>query len=147
MKFLSLLVLLLQAVTALAGDTPKYEPKVVDQWYLAVHTIADAKSIRTAIEAYAIDHNRYPAAKSMDELRPLIEPVYIRTAPMTDAWGTPFIYRGSADGRSFTIASAGSDRKFDESTWSSAGYTMSSKEDLVYQGDTEREWVIQNRCK
>jgi len=147
MRVLFILVAMLNAFSALAGDPPKkYEPTVVDQWYLALHSLADAKSIRTTVEAYAVDHHRYPPAATIEELRPLVEPVYIRTMPMKDAWGTPFIYRVSQDGQSYTIASAGSDRKFDESTWK-PGYTMSSKDDLVYQGDDEREWVIQARCK
>ena len=147
MRFLVLILALLNAASSLAGDPPKtYTPTVVDQWWQSLHTLADAKSIRTAIEAYAVDNNRYPAAANMEELRKLVQPIYIRTMPTEDAWGTPFLYRVSADGKSYTIASAGSDRKFDESTWK-PGYTMSSKEDLVYQGDDEREWVIQDRCK
>src|SRR5215212_11726759 len=111
MRVLFILVAMLNAFSALAGEPPKkYEPTVVDQWYLALHSLADAKSIRTTVEAYAVDHHRYPPAATIEELRPLVEPVYIRTMPMKDAWGTPFIYRVSQDGQSYTIASAGSDR-------------------------------------
>lgn len=147
MRFISILFLLLQTVSSVAGDSPKYERKVVDQWWQAIHTLADAKAIRTTVEAYAIDHQRFPPAKNMEELRKLVEPIYVRTLPMTDAWGTPFEYRVSEDGHSYTIASAGSDRKFDESTWKDAGYTMSSKDDLVYHENQQREWVIQERCQ
>ncbi len=148
MRLLFLLLALLNAASGLAEDPKprKHEPRVVDQWYLAVHTIADANSLRTSVQAYAIDNNHYPLVTNIEELRPLLEPIYIRTMPTKDAWGTPFVYRSVDDGKSFVIASAGSDRKFDESTWG-AGYTMLSKDDLVYQGDSEREWVIQTRCK
>ncbi|HEV3484572.1 MAG TPA: hypothetical protein VG106_04130, partial [Vicinamibacterales bacterium] len=63
-----------------------------------------------------------------------------------DAWGTPFLYRVSADGKTYTIASAGSDKAFDESTWH-AGYSTSSKDDLVYRANLEKEWVIQRICR
>src|SRR5262245_23110438 len=124
MKFLSVLLALFNAAVALAGDPPaaKAAPRIVDQWYLAVHTIADARSLQTCVEAYYLDHRQFPPAATVDELRKLIEPVYIRTTPTKDAWGTPFLYRVSADGQSYVLASAGSDRKFDESTWT-AGYT------------------------
>lgn len=148
MRLLFLLLALLNAASGLADDPKprKYEPRVVDQWYLAVHTIADANSLRTSVQAYAIDNKHYPLVTTIEELRPLLEPVYIRTMPTKDAWGTPFIYRPVDGGKSFVIASAGSDKKFDESAWD-AGYMMSSKDDLVYQGESAREWVIQARCQ
>ena len=145
MRYLTFLLALIHAVAVLAGDPPaaKAEPRLVDQWWYAVHTIADARSLQTCIEAYYIDHRQFPPAASVDELRKLIEPIYIRTTPMKDAWGTPFLYRVSADGQSYALASAGSDRKFDDGTCTAA-YTTSSKDDLVYQPhDFVREWVIQ----
>ena len=45
-------------------------------------TMADLRSIGTAIESYSIDNNVYPAAGSMGALQPLIEPLYIRTMPL-----------------------------------------------------------------
>jgi Type II secretion system (T2SS), protein G len=143
LTFLCILVLALPA----AGNPPAQRP-LVDQWWLAVNTMADARSLMTAVEAYAIDNNRYPAAASVEELRKFIEPMYIKTAPMNDKWGTPFLYRVSADGKSYTVASAGSDRTFDESAWpEKATYSTTSREDLVYQhGEVAREWVIQRVC-
>ena len=140
-------ILLILTVPLFAGDTPKYEPRVVDQWYLAVQSMGDARSLQTAIGAYYLDHNRFPAAASIEELRGFVEPTSIRTIAVNDAWGTPFLYRVSADGQKYVIASAGSDKKFDESSWK-AEFTMSSKDDLVYQqGGFEREWVVQRVCK
>jgi len=144
MKALVVAVSLLVAVPSFAA--PKSNP-VVDQWWLAVHSLAGARSLATAVEAYKIDHQRYPAAKNAEELRASIEPTYIGTAPTTDAWGTPILYRVSDDGRSYVIASAGSDRKFDEDSWT-AGFTTSSKDDLVLKsGGFTREWVIQRVCE
>ena len=147
-KLVSFLLVLLVTIPVVAGDKPVVERKIVDQWWLAVNTMADARSLMTAAEAYAIDNNRYPAANSVEELQKLIEPMYIRTTPLKDKWGTPFIYRVSADGKSYTVASAGSDRTFDESAWpAKTAYSTTSKDDVVYKdGEVVREWVIQRVC-
>jgi hypothetical protein len=121
---------------------------LVDQWWMAIQTHAALRSIRTAVEAYGMDHNRFPAAKDINELKSLIEPTYIRTTPSTDGWGTPILYRASADGQSYVIASAGSDKKFDEATWATTGYFTSSKEDMVLtEKEATREWVLQRVCQ
>ena len=121
---------------------------LVDHWWMAIHTHAALRSIQTAVEAYAVDHHRFPPAKNIDELTAEIAPIYIRTVPATDDWGTPILYRVSADGKSYVLASAGSDRKFDESTWSKTGYFTSSKEDMVLtEKDAAREWVVQRVCQ
>jgi type II secretion system protein G len=53
-------------------------------------TMADIRSIGTAIETYSIDNNDYPIAADMATLAPLIQPVYIRTAPQQDGWSNAF---------------------------------------------------------
>lgn len=42
-----------------------------------------------------------------------LEPKYIKTAPRTDAWGTPFRYVVTANRQSYRIVSAGTDRTFE----------------------------------
>jgi len=121
---------------------------LVDQWWMALHTHAALRSIRTAVEAYAVDHDRFPAAKDIDELKTIIAPTYIRIVPTVDDWGTPILYRAGADGKSYVIASAGSDKKFDESTWTTPGYFASSKEDMVLtEKEATREWILQRVCQ
>jgi Type II secretion system (T2SS), protein G len=134
----------LLAAALLTATAAVAERTVVDQWFLAVHTEADLHSAQTAIEAFAIDNKHYPQAKDYAELATTVAPKYIRTMPLSDAWGTPYVYRAGAGGKSYTLASAGSDRAFDESTWSTGGYTLSSKDDMVLKSDgTVREWQIQ----
>ena len=82
----------------------------------------------------------------MSALRDLIQPTYIKATPMTEAWGTEFRYLASADGKSYRLVSAGSDKVFDEASWSIAGFLESSAEDAVVSSSSvgsEREWVIQ----
>ena len=70
-------------------------------------TMADLRSIGTAVETYAIDNNVYPSATTMAALETVIEPVYIRTAPMQDGWGRSFIVTSATTG--YTVGSAGKD--------------------------------------
>jgi general secretion pathway protein G len=49
-------------------------------------TMADLRSIGTAVESYSIDNNFYPVAANIGALAPLIEPLYIRNTPATDGW-------------------------------------------------------------
>ena len=87
--------------------------------------------LQTAVEAYAIDKRHYPVAQSITELKSLVQPTYIVTTPLTDNWDTGFRYVLSADGKSYQIVSAGSDKVFDDSSWESPGLLESSKEDAV----------------
>lgn len=85
----------------------------IDQMRLIRRTAAEMRSIATAAEAYATDHNRYPAARDLTELNQFLTPTYLRRLPETDAWGTPFLYLSTSDGRQYRIVSAGADRKID----------------------------------
>lgn len=83
------------------------------------------KSLAISAEAYRTDHGMYPAAKDLGELVSFIQPVYIRTAPTTDLWGTPYRYRASDQRTSFEVRSAGVDRTFD------------TQDDVVVQDETK----------
>jgi hypothetical protein len=74
-------------------------------------TREDLRSLSAAAEAYFSDHREYPKAKTMEELKAQLSPQYLKTVPMTDAWGTPFMYRSSRG--HYRFVSAGPDRKFD----------------------------------
>lgn len=76
-------------------------------------TMADMRSLATAVEARATDVNEYPRV-AFEELEPLIAPTYIRDVPKVDAWGTPFLYVGN--GEHYRFVSAGADKRFE---WSS----------------------------
>jgi len=73
-------------------------------------TMADLRSVGTAIESYSIDNNVYPIASVMtggSGLEAFIEPVYIRTAPATDGWTRGFSV-ASVIGE-YTVCSGGKD--------------------------------------
>ncbi|HEY0156763.1 MAG TPA: DUF2059 domain-containing protein [Thermoanaerobaculia bacterium] len=72
------------------------------------------RSVAVAAESYAVDHNFYPRVSTLEELRQLLEPTYIRELPLVDAWGTPLFY--VSDGSNYRFASAGADRRFESAT-------------------------------
>ncbi|MEK6373761.1 MAG: type II secretion system protein GspG [Acidobacteriota bacterium] len=54
-------------------------------------TMADIRSIASAVEAYASDNNEYP--KSLDQ----IAPRYLKVVPRADGWGHPLEYECVTD--------------------------------------------------
>jgi Type II secretion system (T2SS), protein G len=71
------------------------------------------RSLATAFEAYAVDHNKYPAGTA-DELEKLLSPTYIRVMPRVDAWGTPYKIEVLNNRQDYRITSAGADRIFEK---------------------------------
>ncbi len=141
-------ILLLGAVVpaADAGEPREYKRKLADHWYQCIQTLESMRALQTAVAAYGVDHPTYPMAKTMEELRSLVQPNYIANTPMTDAWGTPFRYLVSADGHGYRLVSAGSDKVFEEKSWSSPLFLSDSEGDAVLTSEgwgTYREWVIQ----
>ena len=74
-------------------------------------TMADMRSLATALEAYASDKDAYPQVSSVSELEPILAPTYIAKVPAIDGWETPFRYEGSA--QSYALGSAGADKNFE----------------------------------
>ena len=137
---------LVSSLAASAGAPRGNQRKLVDQWFRCLHTLQEMRAIQTAIEAYGVDHPTFPIAKTMEELRALVQPGYIATSPMTDDWGTPLRYVVSPNGASYRLISAGSDQVFEDKTWSLAAFLSDSSSDAVLTSEgwaADREWVIQ----
>jgi len=82
-------------------------------------TMADIRTVSTALEARATDFNEYPVVRSLDELAPLIEPTYVKQMPRFDGWHKPFRYEswretGQAAATHYAFSSAGSDGRFEK---------------------------------
>ena len=69
-------------------------------------TMADLRSIGTAVESYNIDNNFYPTAASVAALAGVLEPVYIKNMPEEDGWGNTMVYTPSS-GTGYTVGSGG----------------------------------------
>lgn len=76
-------------------------------------TMADILSIATAVEVYAVDNNRFPDCASIDCLAHQLEPLYSKTLPRTDQFGSQFRVEVSKDGSAYRLTSAGADRQFE----------------------------------
>ena len=108
----------------------------------ATATMSAMRSIATAVEAYATDHNAYPTGNKIEDATAAVGTIYIRVMPEKDGWGTTFRYW--SDGTKYRIVSCGSDAKCDESTWTdvSKDALPSYADDAVYQnGAFLRFWA------
>ena len=72
-------------------------------------TMADIRTLGTALERYAFDHHHYPVVDNMAELRGKLEPEYIKKLPLKDGWSNPFLYEVDSQGSTYTIRSPGKD--------------------------------------
>jgi hypothetical protein len=111
-------------------------------------TMADMRTIATALEARATDTNNYPDA-SFEDLPGLLSPTYIREVPKVDGWGNSFAYVGN--GEHYRIISAGADRRFE---WSSRQIATAGLEqrqtdnpdaDIVYQDGTFMQYPAESQ--
>jgi hypothetical protein len=127
------------ACSLASGEPPKpYLPTDAER---ARWTMSDLRTLATAVEAYALDNKTYPAAATLDALIPMIEPIYVRKAPVVDAWGHPYVYVASADRKSYRLVSAGADGATDAKSWDAAGALKSFDEDaVVSSGAFSRSW-------
>ena len=70
-------------------------------------TMADLRSIATAVETYAVDMTFYPAATTMAQLKNSIEPTFIVNASSLDAWSRPLVIDSTQ--LDYTLGSGGKD--------------------------------------
>jgi len=71
-------------------------------------SMADLRSIGTAVESYSIDNNYYPAATDIAGLGAAsVAPIYIKTMPLQDGWRYDFYVNSTTTG--YTLASGGKD--------------------------------------
>jgi len=73
-------------------------------------SMADLRTIGTALESYAIDNNYYPVAGDIGTLAAPatnVVPIYIRTMPQNDGWRNAFYCSSTTTG--YTLASGGKD--------------------------------------
>jgi len=97
-------------------------------------TMADIRSIGTAVEAYAVDVNFYPRNQSFGLLgltaAPHVEPTFIRQAPDNDGWGGEMYYGSDTLGTEYTVRSYAKDREY--SNAGNSGKTTDFDCDIVY---------------
>lgn len=113
-------------------------------------TMADIRSVATAIESYSVDNNFYPAVGSgwgsqpLEELGPYVIPTYIRTLPNFDGWNHAFWFRsGAAPGYAgphhYWIESFGKDGQ-DAMDPTSPVQTTSFNDDIIWMDGAFISW-------
>jgi len=79
-------------------------------------TMTDMRSVGIVFEAFRLDNNVFPGGavailEPVERILSDVQPVYIRTLPLIDAWGNTLRYW--TDGSSYRIVSAGEDGVFE----------------------------------
>ena len=95
-------------------------------------TMADMRSVGTAVEAYAVDNNKYPAgASALSLINTAVAPKYIKKLPQLDAWGAGFDYVSSPSTapQEYSIESYGKN-KVDEGIY--RGQTSDFNNDIIF---------------
>ena len=100
-------------------------------------SMADLRTIGTAIEAYAVDMAFYPTFAEAPlsagaSLFTNVEPTYVKTVPREDGWRTPF-YAVSVS-RFYTLGSAARDKVIDDTALRAYSATITSDMDcdIIY---------------
>ena len=100
-------------------------------------SMADIRTIGTAVEAYAVDMAFYPtfnvgALTGSATILGNLEPTYVKTVPREDGWRTPF-YAVSVS-RFYTLGSAARDKILSDGNLVSYGATITSDMDcdIIY---------------
>ncbi len=78
-------------------------------------TVADLRVIGDAMERYAVENFTYPVVDKYEELRPELEPDYLKKLPTHDGWKNSFVLAVEEEGKSYTLRSLGKDGKLQES--------------------------------
>ena len=114
-------------------------------------TMSDMRALATAVEAYAVDNNVYPAATcnagiftggTYNTLDPNsftnLTPTYIAQPPKTDGWGKFMAYALDASSNNYAIRSSGRDGAVNGTV--SCGTTTNFNDDIIYADGTFVQW-------
>ena len=104
-------------------------------------TMADIRSIGTALEAYSVDFNYYPRVAITDAsvraLQPYLEPTYIKKLPDRDGWNRDILAITTTSGISYTLYSTAKDGA--RGTWTQ-GPKTDFADDIVFSDGQFFQW-------
>jgi general secretion pathway protein G len=113
-------------------------------------SMSDMRALATAVEAYAVDNNSYPAAAcppgsltggTFNDLATNsftnLSPTYIADPPRKDGWQRPFQYQLSSDSQAYAIRCKGRDGN---PTTITCGTTTNFNDDILYSNGTFLQW-------
>ncbi len=115
-------------------------------------SMADMRTLATAIEAYAVDNNFYPTAASCaaglfttvgtqvaTASFTLLSPTYLAKPPTQDGWGRFYYYASGITGTAYNITSAGRDGVAGTPAVV-CGTTTDFNADIIYSNGTFLQW-------
>jgi type II secretion system protein G len=70
-------------------------------------TIADIRTIGSAVEAYSVDNSYYPTAGSLPAIKAVIDPIFFNAMPLIDGWSNAI--QAESTLTTYTIFSQGKD--------------------------------------
>ncbi len=103
-------------------------------------TMADIRSIGTAVESYAVDNNHYPysyANANATTMATNLAPIYIKTMPTKDGWNNDWHADSNASGSLYTVESYAKDNTNDTT---SAGQTTDFNCDITFANGQFYAW-------
>jgi type II secretion system protein G len=113
-------------------------------------TMSDMRALATAVEAYAVDNNTYPAAACNPGLFTSgtenilatnsftnLTPTYIAQPPKTDGWGRFMYYALDANSNNYRLRSYGRDN---QPSAVNCGTTTNFNDDIIYADGTFIQW-------
>ena len=101
-------------------------------------TMADVRSLGTAVESYAVDNNFYPKVNSYANLTPLVQPIYIKTAPVSDGWNKTWVFQGdTTNGVDYSVISNAKDGIASAQT---GGQTNDFNCDIIFSNGQFFQW-------
>ena len=117
-------------------------------------TMGDIRTSATAVEAYAVDMNRYPpSAGSYDlpvgltaattvgaNMYKYVSPTYVKAIPLTDGWNSWFNYATDSNGTVYAFLSGAKDGTCMAVTGTPIGPTTDFNADIVYANGSFLQW-------
>jgi general secretion pathway protein G len=115
-------------------------------------SMGDIRTSATAIEAYAVDMNRYPpSAGSYDlpvglttattvgaNLYKYVSPTYVKAIPLADGWNSWFLYAIDSVGTVYSLRSGAKDGTV--TTTQPVGPTTDFNSDIIYANGSFLQW-------
>ena len=103
-------------------------------------TMADMRSIGTAIESYAVDNNFYPKGMSnvgSAGISTHVSPIYMKTVPTSDGWQNVWHIDSTNTGSQYTVTSYAKDGSLGTNT---GGTTADFNCDIVFANGQFFQW-------
>ena len=115
-------------------------------------TMGDIRTTATAVEAYAVDMNRYPPAaayslptgvsfpgQTLGTMSNYVSPTYLKAVPLSDGWNSWFQYDIDSVGSAYGIASFAKDGAITGAA-APVGPTTDFNQDIVYANGSFLQW-------